>query len=250
MVDADQRRRTEEKSRLNTARCITIEYFTDVLCIWAYGAQIRLDQLRRDFGDQVQVVHRLLPLFAATAQRMQRDWGARGGYAGYNEHVRAIASAWSHVQVHPRVWLDEIPASSGPAHLFLKSVQLLEQRGDLETAAQPGGAASRYEVAAWSVRRAFFDEARNVARRSVLEEVGRSLGLPLSRVWELIDNGEAHAALHLDVEARDRYDVPGSPTLVLNEGRQRLYGNVGYRVIEANVHELLRDPRYGEASWC
>jgi hypothetical protein len=40
-----------------------------------------------------------------------------------------------------------------------------------------------------------------------------------------------------------------SPTFVLNEERQKLYGNFGYRVIEASVHELLAEP--GErASWC
>ena len=47
-----------------------------------------------------------------------------------------------------------------------------------------------------------------------------------------------------------RFRIEGSPTIVLNEGRQKLYGNVGFRVIEANIAELLRDPRPGEASWC
>jgi hypothetical protein len=36
---------------------------------------------------------------------------------------------------------------------------------------------------------------------------------------------------------------------VLNEGRQHLNGNVGYRVIEANVRELLHKPA-DEMSWC
>jgi hypothetical protein len=31
---------------------------------------------------------------------------------------------------------------------------------------------------------------------------------------------------------------------------QLLYGNVGYRIIEANVRELLHNPLHGEASWC
>lgn len=226
---------------------ITIEYFTDVLCIWAYGAQIRLDQLKQDFGDQAQVVHRFLPLFAATADRIHRQWDTRGSYAGYNRHVHTIASGWTHVEIHPRIWLEDVPASSVPAHLFLKAVQLLEQRG---TPGNQTGTAGLFETACWRVRYAFFHEARNVARRAVLEDVARSLGLPLAEVWNVIESGEAHAALHLDFEAGDRYHVPGSPTLVLNEGRQQLYGNVGYRVIEANVHELLRDPRSGEASWC
>jgi len=236
---------------LSTGKRIAIEYFSDVLCVWAYGAQIRLDQLKRDFSDQVQVMHRFLPVFAATAERIQREWEAHGGYAGYNKHVRQIASTWSHVEVHPRIWLENVPASSMPAHLFLKAVQLIEQRAQLGKTAQTGKEATNaFEAAAWRVRQAFFKEARDVAHQVVLERIAQALELPVRQVWELIESGEAHAALHLDFDARDRYHIPGSPTLVLNEGRQRLYGNVGYRVIEANVHELLRDPRSGEATWC
>ena len=44
--------------------------------------------------------------------------------------------------------------------------------------------------------------------------------------------------------------VKCSPSLVLNEGRQTLYGNVGYRIIEANIEGLLREPAAGAASWC
>ena len=44
--------------------------------------------------------------------------------------------------------------------------------------------------------------------------------------------------------------VQGSPTFILNDGRQKLYGNVGYGVLEANITELLRSPAAGAASWC
>ena len=44
--------------------------------------------------------------------------------------------------------------------------------------------------------------------------------------------------------------IEGSPSLVLNQGRQKLYGNVGFRIIEANILELLRQPRADDASWC
>jgi hypothetical protein len=42
----------------------------------------------------------------------------------------------------------------------------------------------------------------------------------------------------------------GSPSLVLNEERQKLYGNVGFRVMQANIQELIRTPHADEASWC
>ena len=48
--------------------------------------------------------------------------------------------------------------------------------------------------------------------------------------------------------ARDNH-VRASPTLLCNEGRQRLTGNVGYRVLVANVRELLQAPTGGQL-WC
>ncbi len=46
-------------------RLVTIEYFSGVLCIWAYGAQARVDERKRNFGDQVELHNRFIPLFAA-----------------------------------------------------------------------------------------------------------------------------------------------------------------------------------------
>ena len=66
---------------------------------------------------------------------------------------------------------------------------------------------------------------------------------------ELLNNGLALAAVCRDAELRDEYKVEGSPTYVLNHGRQKLYGNLGYKIIEANVEEVLRRPMEA-ASWC
>ena len=65
----------------------------------------------------------------------------------------------------------------------------------------------------------------------------------------MINNGEAYASLSKDAELVKEHNVTVSPTLIFNEGRQRLNGNVGYRVIEANIRELLHNPD-GEHSWC
>ena len=58
------------------------------------------------------------------------------------------------------------------------------------------------------------------------------------------------ARLAADYQDADKMRIEGSPTFVLNEGRQKLYGNVGFRVIEANIQELLRAPAGDQASWC
>jgi len=230
---------------------VTIEIFSDVLCVWAYGAQARFDQLQRDFGDKVQLRYRFIPLFAATRQRIVEGWKARGGDAGFNEHIREVVSSWEHVSVHPEIWLMNRPPSSSSVHLFLKAVQSLESQ-EVISREPDSGFENRtvFEELAWRIRCAFFVENQNISKRSVLSDIAIGLNLPLNKICELMDNGEAHAALHLDMQARDEYLVPGSPTLIFNEGRQRLYGNIGYRIIEANLHELLSDNQHGGASWC
>jgi len=61
--------------------------------------------------------------------------------------------------------------------------------------------------------------------------VAEELALTLHKINQLIDSGQAHAALHIDDEARDQCKVSGSPKLTLNEGRQLLDGNVGYKFL-------------------
>ena len=48
----------------------------------------------------------------------------------------------------------------------------------------------------------------------------------------------------------DKMCIEGSPSFVVNDGRQKLYGDVGFRIIEANMQELLRVPGGDQASWC
>ncbi len=230
---------------------INVEIFTDVLCIWAYGAQARFDQLRRDFGDKIDLHYRFIPLFAATQKKITEGWKDRGGAAGFNAHCLDVSSRWDHVSVHKDLWLGDMPASSNNPHLYIKAAQILQARGDISANAREAhGGASLIEEFIWHVRCHFFERNGNISQMAVLDEIASALGLPVTGIHEQIDCGRASAALHLDLEARDAYQVPGSPTLVFNQGRQRLYGNVGYRIIQANIQELLSDRHSGGASWC
>jgi predicted DsbA family dithiol-disulfide isomerase len=64
-----------------------------------------------------------------------------------------------------------------------------------------------------------------------------------------LSSGEALAEVCRDIELRDQLSIEGSPTYYLNQGRQKLYGNVGYRVVSANLRELIEQPGH-QASWC
>jgi predicted DsbA family dithiol-disulfide isomerase len=230
---------------------VRIDYFTDVLCIWAYTGQVRIDELKRSHGASISLNYRFLPLFGAARERIEDGWRERGGYAGFNRHLLEVAGNASHVRLEPEIWLDQQPRSSTPAHLYLKALQVLQADGMLASGKQD----VRYERDVfedflWRVRCAFFADGRDVASSDVLDEIANEMVLPVDAVHECLADGRAHASLHLDQLAREQFMIPGSPTFVFNDGRQRLYGNVGFRIIEANVRELLHDPEQGDASWC
>jgi len=216
---------------------VTIAYFSDILCIWAYVAQIRLDEIGNQFRDDVETSYRFCSVFGNAADKISRAWADKGGFEGFNRHLKEIGHQFGHIEVHPDVWLATRPASSDSAHLFIKAMQLLETDGAIGPTAL-GGAASVEFI--WRLRCAFFRECRDVSTRQVQRDIADQIGIRPDLVEARIDSGAAFAAL-----AADRQE-----TFVLNEGRQKLYGNLGYRVIEANVRELLRTPRAGEMSWC
>lgn len=230
---------------------IKIDYFTDVLCVWAYGGQVRIDELKNDFADDIEIEYRFIPIFAAAKEQIARIWKDKGEFEGFNQHLQKVAKDWDHIPVANNLWTEVAPESSTPAHLYLKAIQLLTKQGEIsDLPLKELNGRTLFEEAIWLFRVAFFRQGLDISRRSVQDEVAQQLKLPLKKIHRLLDSGEAHAGLHLDEVARDSYKIPGSPTLVLNEGRQLLYGNVGYRIIDANVRELLHNPDQGEASWC
>jgi predicted DsbA family dithiol-disulfide isomerase len=221
---------------------IRIVYFTDILCVWAYIAQLRVDEVHARFGQKVEWESRFCPVFGDTARKMETTWGAKGGYAGFNAHLREAVAGFPEMGVHPEIWLSVRPASSASPHVFLKAAQLAEHNEDFEK-----GAADRLIQA---MRRAFFMGALDISARDVQCAVAEEIGVPLAPIEALIADGRAFAGLSSDYQAAEALGIKGSPSIVMNEGRQKLYGNVGYKIIAANLEELLREPRAGQASWC
>jgi predicted DsbA family dithiol-disulfide isomerase len=229
---------------------VQLAYFSDVLCVWAYTAQIRLDELKRQYGERLCVSYHFIPIFGCTAHRIGEGWREQGGFAGFGAHVRGVCEDFPHVEVHPDIWRGTAPRTSANCHQFLKAVQVLEQQGGISAAPRDDYAGrSLYEELMWRVRLAFFRDARDIGRLDCLLDIAGGLGLTPDLIRAQLENGEAMALLCRDLELRDELKVEGSPTYVLNEGRQKLYGNVGYKVIAANVEEILNRPQE-QASWC
>lgn len=226
---------------------VEITYFSDVLCIWAYVSQARVDAIKSKFGNDIHVEHRFCSVFGNTIQKISSSWKDKGGYEGFNAHLRQVAGKFPHVAVHRELWLKTRPVTSASPHLFLKAVQLL----DSETAATPRPFPPNFfDQLMWGFRCAFFRDCRDISRWDVQCDIAAGLGADIGRIEERIHDGTAFAGLAADYQDADKMRIEGSPSLVLNDGRQKLYGNVGFRVIEANVQGLIHAPGPEDASWC
>lgn len=222
---------------------IRISYFSDVLCVWAYIAQVRLDELKTNFQDKIAIEYHFVPIFGNAREKLEQRWRDKGGFQGYSQHVQDVAEKFNHITVHPEIWTAVVPPSSTSCHLFLHAIQLLELKGIIPKSEKV------FEKAIWTFREQFFTHLANVGDRAVQLEIAEKLGLPIAEIQAQIDSGEAYAQLSKDLDLVKEHTVAVSPTLIFNEGRQRLNGNVGYRVIEANIRELLHNPP-DEQSWC
>ncbi len=100
-----------------------------------------------------------------------------------------------------------------------------------------------------AIRTAFFAEQSDISRNDELFAIVENTLRSADQVNRLLESGHAHAALAQDLKYAADIGVRSSPTLTFNEGRQTLAGNVGYRVLEANIRELLHAPE-DQLSWC
>lgn len=226
---------------------VEVTYFSDVLCVWAYVSQARVDAVKDKFGDTVRIKYQFCSVFGDTARKITTVWSSKGEYDGFNAHLRQVAARFPHIEVHPKVWLNTRPPTSTSPHLFMKAVQQWERDAG---AARSRSSASIFDQVLWAFRCAFFRDCRDIARWDVQCEIAEALRVDIGAIEQYIHNGTAFARLDADYHDAERNRIEGSPSFVLNEGRQKLYGNIGFRLIEANIQELLRTPTTEDASWC
>ncbi len=214
---------------------VRITHFSDILCVWAYISQLRVAELQVNFPQEVEFEFCYFNVFGDVQTKMDAQWAKRGGVAGYAEHVHEIAARFDHVKLSPDVWNQNIPTSSLPAHLIIAAARLLDS-----------AAAQALDSA---IREAFFTAAVDVSRMTELLAIAERQGIEIAGLENKLESGQAFALVSHDFKSVDALGVRSSPTMIFNEGRQTLSGNVGYRILEANIRELLQHPA-GQQSWC
>lgn len=215
---------------------VPVDHYTDVLCVWAWIAQRRVDELEAQWSDQIVINHHCVNVFGDTQTRIGENWADRGGYAGFAEHVEESVAPYETAPVNPDVWRKVRPYSSASAHMILKAVEIAASPQDARKFAD-------------TLRRKFFVDAVDISNVEILLELAGEAGYDSGELRLLVNSGRAHGALSADYELARKNSIKGSPTWLLNNGRQLLYGNLGYRVLNANIEELINHPKH-EASWC
>ncbi len=172
---------------------VKASYFSDVLCIWAYIAQARIDAIKEKFGDTVRLDHRFC--FTST-------WRGKGEYAGFNQHLRKVALQFPHIEVHPDIWLETRPPTSTSAHLFMTAVR--QWQHERESEGQGESPASIFEKVVWAFRCAFFRDGRDIARWDVQCELAEALGVDIDAIEKCIRDGTAFARLAADYQDADK----------------------------------------------
>ena len=182
---------------------IRIFYFSDVLCVWAYIAQIRLDELKATFPTQISIEAHFTPVFGDAHRKLEQRWADKGGFAGYSRHVLEVGARFEHISIHPDIWTKSIPTSSTSCHLFIRAVKLLEDRGVI--AGRDGN--SMTEIVTWALRTAFFTQLADISDRKIQLKIAKQFGLPVNQIKAAIDSGAAYAELSRDFELTKEHHV-------------------------------------------
>jgi predicted DsbA family dithiol-disulfide isomerase len=217
-------------------QALVIDHYSDVLCLWPWIAQRRIDELNKNFGDKIQFCYYYVDIFGDVATKMETQWAAKGGYDGFEVHVKHSCDDHDSVVINPKVWNTIKPTTSANAHLVLKAIEF-----NLGTSAGID--------MALVIRKGFFESAIDISNLECLSQLIESSGLDAEQVKASVNSGQAIAALMSDYQQAKKNAIKGSPSYVIDGGRQTLCGNVGYRVLSANIEELLKKPA-NEASWC
>jgi predicted DsbA family dithiol-disulfide isomerase len=217
-------------------KTLVIDYYTDILCVWAWIAQKRIDELNKKLSNNIELQCYYVDIFGDVPTKINKQWKSKGGYVGFAEHIHKSASAFEYAHINPKIWTEVRPNTSANAHLVLNAVKITYDK-------------NKSIDMALKFRTAFFVDGFDIGNLEVLFDLVKTNGLDRNTINTSIRDGSAMASLMSDYQKSKEQDIIGSPSYVIGGGRQTLYGNVGYRVILANIEELLKN-QTDEASWC
>ncbi|HLT29066.1 MAG TPA: DsbA family protein [Myxococcaceae bacterium] len=216
--------RADAPSRL---RPLEITVHQDVLCSWCYLAELRLEQVRRDFGPLLRWNVKPFPLHVAPSPPSERQ---RQRYLRELMRARREPDAAA-AALSPELWCGpDTPASSLPALTAVQAVRGLDP-----------AAGNRF---ARMLQRVALLDGVNVSRTDVLFELVGQLGIDggrFERAWQAPEVLEEVLDAHRHARSRG---VRRVPTLVVG-GRWMIAGLREVPEYRELILSCLEPPRSG-----
>jgi predicted DsbA family dithiol-disulfide isomerase len=209
------------------AATVIIDYYSDILCVWAWIAQRRIDELNNTLSNKIELRYHYLDVFGDASNKIPNQWAERGGYAGFAKHVIDSAAPYPDAPINADIWHKVRPNTSANAHLVLKAIELSY------------GKDKSIEIALL-IRQAFFIDGQDIAQFSLLFSLLERVDINYKLINKAIYDGSAMASLMADYQHAKTLSLKGSPSYIIDNGRQVLYGNVSYRVLLVNIEEHLK----------
>ncbi len=168
--------------------------YSDVLCPWCYNGAVRLEKIKQEYGDRLEITWKSFLL---------RPYAEPKSFEAFKQYTES----WGRPASQPdagefRVWSTQEPppSHSVPPNLAVK-------------AAAAQGALERYHI---PLMRAYFYENRNITNATALIEVAREQGLDVERFIAALRDETVGKAVARDHAEALELGVSGVPCLVLD----------------------------------
>lgn len=193
---------------------LNVSVYSDYTCPWCYIGAARLEQLKEELGDEVE-----------------------------------LRTEWKPFEIHPEVPQEGMPVDALPyprAHWEAMVAQLRQQAAseglemtELKTVANTHRALvasayvqaeepERFEAFHHNLFRGYFGEGRNIADPAVLREIALESGVDAGRMEEALGTGRYERELADTTATARRLGITGTPTFVFGDR----YGAVGAQPVE------------------
>lgn len=185
------------------AEQVTINFYSDLHCPYAYLTAYRLCQLREEYRGRITIVYKSLALEYVNQQPTPKPM--------LDNELPLLMLEEPSIPYQP--WhrpLSEWPVTMWPA---FEAVKCAERQGHDQASALD-----------WAIRSAFFGKNRCIAMRHVLFALAEEVGLAMKQFVDDFDRGVTkHMVLQETHTGWEELQVAGSPTFVLPSGKQINY---------------------------
>lgn len=224
---AQQQSGTVESEHKTTER-VEITFYTDPLCCWSWAFEPAWRKLQYQFREQIYfkyVMTGLLP-----------SWKNYSDPLYSVNRPQQMGPVWMEVSettgmpTESKIWVEDPPASSYPACIAFKSMQL-----------QSETAAIKYLR---MMREAVMLEGRNIAKQAVLIEIAEGLinkyptSLSLQRFASDLTDGPGLEAFRLDWQETQNRHITRTPTLIMRTPGKQAIMLTGYRPYAALLEAI------------